>query len=212
MNLADDFKARNEAFNKRMTKSGSMNSVSIGSKKDKRPASPTTARSGRNFGPSFKNEEIQVNQVVTASGRSIQGGGSNQVLRRRAPSAAASEAGSELAALLNVTRGDTSLSNSASLRFDFSDNPQNGKANLNNPARPIASSTPSPSALLLPYGLLSTSMTFFLFGFQTHEKSILIPLLPLTLLMGAKGDDWGGGANEVDWEWAVLGNNVAVFR
>ncbi|KAL9940865.1 hypothetical protein V8E36_000353 [Tilletia maclaganii] len=77
--------------------------------------------------------------------------------------------------------------------------------------RPQASICPSPAARILPYALLSTSMAFFLFGFQVHEKSILLPLLPLTLLMCAKGDSWGGEEAKADWEWAVLGNNVATF-
>ncbi|KAK0540209.1 Glucosyltransferase-like protein [Tilletia horrida] len=79
------------------------------------------------------------------------------------------------------------------------------------PPRQQASICPSPAARILPYALLSTSMAFFLFGFQVHEKSILLPLLPLTLLMCAKGDSWGGGEAKIDWEWAVLGNNVATF-
>lgn len=221
MNLADDFKTRNEAYNNRMLKSGSSTSL----RKDKRPGSPNTVRSGREIG-TFRNQleenqnQNQESRALSVSGRSIQGGGVAVERRRtRAPSAAASEAGSELTALLSVTRGDTSLPNSSSLRFDLAEQSSksrdrylNNSSSSSGPQRAIASSTPSPSALLLPYGLLSTSLTFFLFGFQTHEKSILIPLLPLTLLMGAKGDDWGGGANEVDWEWAVLGNNVAVFR
>lgn len=32
-------------------------------------------------------------------------------------------------------------------------------------------------------GLLATSMAFFLFSYQVHEKSLLMPLLPLSLLM-----------------------------
>lgn len=52
-------------------------------------------------------------------------------------------------------------------------------------------------------------MAFFLFSFQVHEKSILLPLFPLTLIMS--------GRSEVDvesgtWEWGVLVNNVAVYR
>lgn len=78
-------------------------------------------------------------------------------------------------------------------------------------SRPVASTSPSPAASVLPYALLSTSLSFFLFGFQTHEKSILLPLLPLTLLMSVKADEWGGGAGKTDWEWAVLMNNVAMF-
>lgn len=73
------------------------------------------------------------------------------------------------------------------------------------------SSTPSPAAELLPYTLASTSLAFFLLGFQTHEKSILLPLLPLALLMTAKGDRTGAGAAASDWEWAVLAHNVGWF-
>ncbi len=51
-----------------------------------------------------------------------------------------------------------------------------------------------------------------LFGFQTHEKSILLPLLPMTLFLGAKGDTWGGNITAArDWEWSVWFNNVATF-
>ncbi|KAI3617460.1 hypothetical protein CBS9595_003369 [Malassezia furfur] len=69
----------------------------------------------------------------------------------------------------------------------------------------------SPAAALLPYTLLSTSLAFFLLGFQTHEKSVLLPLLPLTLLMTTKGDRTGAGAAQDDWEWAVLANNAGMF-
>ncbi|KAN0063395.1 Glucosyltransferase-like protein [Thecaphora frezii] len=79
------------------------------------------------------------------------------------------------------------------------------------PDQAVASTLPSPAAMMLPYGLVSVSMAFFLFGFQTHEKSILLPLLPLTLLLGAKGDQWGGSSSATDWHWAVLGNNVGAF-
>lgn len=74
-----------------------------------------------------------------------------------------------------------------------------------------SSVTPSPAAELFPYTLVSTSLAFFLFGFQTHEKSILLPLLPLTMLMTVKGDRTGAGAVAADWEWAVLTNNVGMF-
>ncbi|KAJ1025547.1 hypothetical protein NDA13_004355 [Ustilago tritici] len=79
-------------------------------------------------------------------------------------------------------------------------------------SRPVASSLPSPAAQMLPYGLTSVSCAFFLFGFQTHEKSILLPLLPLTLILGAKGDTWGGNITSArDWEWTVWFNNIATF-
>ncbi|GAA5911465.1 hypothetical protein JCM6882_005009 [Rhodosporidiobolus microsporus] len=64
-----------------------------------------------------------------------------------------------------------------------------------------------PTAPLLPHLLLLSSLSFFLFSFQVHEKSILLPLMPLTLLMG--GREVGEG--RMDWEWGVLVNNVGVF-
>ncbi len=42
---------------------------------------------------------------------------------------------------------------------------------------------PSPTGFLLC--LANTAMAFFMFSFQVHEKSILIPLLPLTMLMSS---------------------------
>ncbi|KAL4064874.1 glycosyltransferase family 57 protein [Scleroderma yunnanense] len=69
----------------------------------------------------------------------------------------------------------------------------------------ISANTPAPTLPLLPYALLTTSMSFFLFSFQVHEKTILLPLLPLTLLLSGAtpGDDI--------YPWGVLGNVVGVF-
>ncbi|TCD70905.1 Glucosyltransferase-like protein [Steccherinum ochraceum] len=68
-----------------------------------------------------------------------------------------------------------------------------------------AVSAPPPFLPLLPYALLTSSMSFFLFSFQVHEKTILVPLLPLTLLLS-------GSANDSEtFELAALVNNVAVF-
>jgi alpha-1,3-glucosyltransferase len=53
---------------------------------------------------------------------------------------------------------------------------------------------------------LTSSMSFFLFSFQVHEKTILLPLLPLTLLMS------GAQPGTALHSWGALGNNVAVFR
>lgn len=39
-----------------------------------------------------------------------------------------------------------------------------------------------PMRHLLPYALICCSMSFYLFSFQVHEKTILVPLLPITLL------------------------------
>ncbi|ORY54757.1 ALG6, ALG8 glycosyltransferase family-domain-containing protein [Leucosporidium creatinivorum] len=64
-----------------------------------------------------------------------------------------------------------------------------------------------PTIILLPHALFLSSMGFFLFSFQVHEKSILLPLMPLTLLIGGREAGFG----RMDWEWSVLLNNVAVF-
>lgn len=40
-----------------------------------------------------------------------------------------------------------------------------------------------PSKVLLPWALASCSWGFFLFSFQVHEKSVLLPLLPTNLLL-----------------------------
>jgi len=59
---------------------------------------------------------------------------------------------------------------------------------------------------LLLYALLTSSMSFFLFSFQVHEKTILLPLLPITLLLS------GAPVDSPIYSWGVLANNVAVFR
>lgn len=71
-----------------------------------------------------------------------------------------------------------------------------------------STSRPAPTIGLLPYALFNSSMAFFLFSFQVHEKSILVPLMPLTLLMASSAPEIEGG----EWEWGVLVNNVACFR
>ncbi|KIW20856.1 hypothetical protein PV08_01434 [Exophiala spinifera] len=43
-----------------------------------------------------------------------------------------------------------------------------------------------PKKSLLPYALAASAWGFFLFSFQVHEKSVLLPLLPMTLLLGGK--------------------------
>lgn len=64
---------------------------------------------------------------------------------------------------------------------------------------------PTPILPLLPYALLTCSMSFFLFSFQVHEKTILVPLLPLTLLLS------GAAPTDDVFLWGALGNNVGVF-
>ncbi|KAF7346335.1 Glycosyltransferase family 57 protein [Mycena sanguinolenta] len=63
----------------------------------------------------------------------------------------------------------------------------------------------TPILPLLPYALLTSSMSFFLFSFQVHEKTILLPLLPITLLLS------GAPMDSTIFGWGVLANNVAVF-
>lgn len=78
--------------------------------------------------------------------------------------------------------------------------------------RAEGASSPPPAAVptlaLLPRSLFASAMAFFLFSFQVHEKSILLPLMPLTVLMACRDSPQG----KVDWDWAVLLNNVATFR
>lgn len=66
---------------------------------------------------------------------------------------------------------------------------------------------PGPLFPLLLFSMLTSSISFFLFSFQVHEKTILVPLLPLTLIMvGASGS-----VESTTWELGMLTNNVAVF-
>ncbi|CAE6449852.1 unnamed protein product [Rhizoctonia solani] len=72
-----------------------------------------------------------------------------------------------------------------------------------------------PTLPLLPFALFSSAMSFFMFSVQVHEKSILLPLMPVTLLLAARESESevesaGMGLGNV-WEWGVLVNNVAVF-
>lgn len=52
--------------------------------------------------------------------------------------------------------------------------------------------------------LTISSLGFFLFSFQVHEKSILLPLLPATLLMATSRDGWTVTAGAVF-------NNMGMF-
>lgn len=65
---------------------------------------------------------------------------------------------------------------------------------------------PTPFLPLLPYALLTSSMSFFLFSFQVHEKTILLPLMPMTLLVS------GANVDSAVYHWGVLANNIGVFR
>ncbi|MCJ1414842.1 Glucosyltransferase-like protein [Xylographa parallela] len=58
-----------------------------------------------------------------------------------------------------------------------------------------------PRKELLPWAMASSAWGFFLFSFQVHEKSVLLPLLPMTVLLGIEGGlgtelrAWIGWAN-----------------
>jgi alpha-1,3-glucosyltransferase len=64
-----------------------------------------------------------------------------------------------------------------------------------------------PTAPLLPLALFTSSMAFFLFSFQVHEKSVLVPLLSILMLLGEKGEGDG-----TVWDGIVGLLNVATFR
>ena len=59
-----------------------------------------------------------------------------------------------------------------------------------------------PNKALLPYAMASCAWAFFLCSFQVHEKSVLLPLLPMTMLLASNG---GLGSETRAWVgWANL--------
>jgi alpha-1,3-glucosyltransferase len=73
-------------------------------------------------------------------------------------------------------------------------------------ATTAAEAVPSVMQTVLLLALLNSSMSFFLFSFQVHEKTILLPLLPLTLLLSTAPHD------SSTFKLGVLANNVGMFR
>lgn len=66
-----------------------------------------------------------------------------------------------------------------------------------------------PQKSLVPVAFASTAWGFFLFSFQVHEKSVLLPLLPMTLLLA--GED-GLRAETRAWiGWATLLSTWTMF-
>lgn len=63
-----------------------------------------------------------------------------------------------------------------------------------------------PRKSLLPYALASSAWGFFLFSFQVHEKSVLLPLLPMTLLLGSKN-----GLSKEYRAWIGYANILGVW-
>ena len=64
----------------------------------------------------------------------------------------------------------------------------------------------SPRKDLMPWALASTAWGFFLCSFQVHEKSVLLPLLPMTMMLG--GD---GGLGIEMRAWIGWANMLAVW-
>ena len=63
--------------------------------------------------------------------------------------------------------------------------------------------------LLLP-ALASCAWAFFLFSFQVHEKSVLLPLLPMTLMLADDGENTGGVSREMR-AWVGWANALASW-
>ena len=59
---------------------------------------------------------------------------------------------------------------------------------------------------LLPWALASSAWGFFLCSFQVHEKSVLLPLLPMTVLLGGEG-----GLGVEMRSWIGLANMLGVW-
>ncbi|WAQ85695.1 hypothetical protein PtA15_6A323 [Puccinia triticina] len=75
-------------------------------------------------------------------------------------------------------------------------------------------SNPIPKTVeLLPLALYNSSIGFYLFSFQVHEKSILLPVLPLLLILSRhhRNRKRGQLVNWQDWDIICLISNVSVF-
>jgi alpha-1,3-glucosyltransferase len=62
----------------------------------------------------------------------------------------------------------------------------------------------SPQRANLPLALAASAWGFFLFSFQVHEKSVLVPLMPMTLLLS-------GGLQSQTRSWIALANILACW-
>ncbi|KAK8218397.1 dolichyl pyrophosphate Man9GlcNAc2 alpha-1,3-glucosyltransferase-like protein [Phyllosticta capitalensis] len=63
-----------------------------------------------------------------------------------------------------------------------------------------------PRKELLPYAFASTSWAFFLFSYQVHEKNVMLPLLPMTLLLGSST-----GLSPYVRAWVGLANMLGAW-
>lgn len=134
----------------------------------------------------------------------------------RASSVAPSEPGSDLRSLAeSMMRGGSEQPTDHPVK----DAKHSTIGRRSDEARPVSSSCPSPSAALLPYATLAITSAFALSGAsdlvgptqELETSTVLLTFVPLMLLAVMKGDDWGGGSNRTDWQWAVLGSNACVF-
>jgi alpha-1,3-glucosyltransferase len=63
-----------------------------------------------------------------------------------------------------------------------------------------------PKRELLPLALATTAWGFFLFSFQVHEKSVLVPLMPMTVLLAGRH-----GLNKRTRAWVGFANMLGVW-
>jgi alpha-1,3-glucosyltransferase len=63
-----------------------------------------------------------------------------------------------------------------------------------------------PRKELLPLALSATAWAFFLFSFQVHEKSVLLPLMPMTVLLAGKN-----GLGRYERAWVGFANLLGVW-
>jgi alpha-1,3-glucosyltransferase len=64
----------------------------------------------------------------------------------------------------------------------------------------------APNKKLIPYAFASCAWGFFLCSFQVHEKSVLLPLLPMTVLLGGEA-----GLNVETRAWVGWANILATW-
>jgi alpha-1,3-glucosyltransferase len=63
-----------------------------------------------------------------------------------------------------------------------------------------------PQKTLLPLGLATAAWGFFLFSYQVHEKSVLLPLMPMTLLLAGRD-----GMNKDTRAWIGFANILGAW-
>lgn len=142
------------------------------------------------------------------------------MIQRNATSITLSESGNDLQGLAeSIVRGSSAIpSKDVVERPAIAGRSRGGDIS---PPVVVSSTCPSPSAAVLPYAASAVGLAFHLIGpvwnsgwtlSGSGDLGINFSLLPLTLLLVAKDDDWSGGANRADWQWAVFANNVGIFR